>query len=187
MSTARIFHKALTVVLLLIFILVGCGAPAATPPPTVSPTQAATEAPTENVPARGQGGTLTLLYFQAPTVVSPHLSPGTKDLSASRITYEPLASFDKDGKLIPILDAEIPSLENGQVAADGKSVTWTLKQYIKSGDGESFRADDVLFTYQYIINPDVKSSRPGSYSAVESVEARHGHTEKVNYRQPSAA
>jgi peptide/nickel transport system substrate-binding protein len=184
---AGIFHKALAVVLLLIFVLAGCGAPAATPPRTAEPTQAATEAPTEAVPARGQGGTLTLLYFQAPTVVNPHLSPGTKDLSASRITYEPLASFDKDGELVPILAAEVPSLENGQVAADGKSVTWTLKQGIKWGDGESFTADDVLFTYQYIMNPDVKSSSAGSYSEVESVEALGDHTIKVNFKQPTAA
>jgi hypothetical protein len=57
-----------------------------------------------------QDGVLRLLYWQAPTVVNPHLSIGTKDLSASRIVYEPLASFDKDGRLIPFLAAEIPSL-----------------------------------------------------------------------------
>lgn len=39
MSKARMLHKALTVGLVLIFILVGCGAPAATPPPTAEPTQ----------------------------------------------------------------------------------------------------------------------------------------------------
>ncbi len=62
---------------------------------------------------RGEGGTLRLLYWQAPTIVNPHLSPGTKDWSASRIAYEPLASFDQDGHLIPFLAAEIPSLQNG--------------------------------------------------------------------------
>ena len=46
---------------------------------------------------RGQGGMLRLLFWQAPTVVNPHLSIGNKDLTASRIVYEPLASFDKDG------------------------------------------------------------------------------------------
>lgn len=188
MTKTRVFHKALPVVFLLIVILVGCGAPAATPLSTErEPTQAATEAPTETAPARGQGGTLTLLYFQAPTVVNPHLSPGTKDLSASRITYEPLASFDKDGNLVPILAVDVPSLENGKVAADGKSVTWTLKQDIKWGDGQSFTADDVLFTYQYIMNPDVKSSSAGSYSEVESVEALDDYTVKVNFKQPTAA
>jgi peptide/nickel transport system substrate-binding protein len=187
-TKTRVFRKALTAVFLLIIILVGCGTPAATPLSTeLESTRAATEAPTESVPARGQGGTLTLLYFQAPTVVNPHLSPGTKDLSASRITYEPLASFDKDGKLVPMLAADVPSLENGKVAADGRSVTWTLKQDIKWGDGEPFTADDVLFTYQYIMNPDVKSSSAGSYSDVETVEALDDHTIKVTFKQPTAA
>jgi peptide/nickel transport system substrate-binding protein len=178
----------LTVVLWFLFVLVGCGAPAATPLSTeAEPTLAATEAPTESAPARGQGGTLTLLYFQAPTVVNPHLSPGTKDLSASRITYEPLASFDKDGKLVPILAAEIPSLENGQVADDGKSVTWLLKKNIQWSDGKPFTADDVLFTYEYITNPDVKSSSAGSYSDVKNLEVLDEHTVKVNFKQPTAA
>jgi len=181
------FHKTLTVGWVLIFVLVGCGAPAVAPPPTTGPTQAATEAPTEAAPTRGQGGTLMLLYFQAPTVVNPHLSPGTKDLSASRITYEPLASFDKDGKLVPILAAEVPSLENGRVAADGRSVTWNLKQDVRWGDGEPFTADDVLFTYQYIVNPDVKSSSAGSYSEVESVEVLDDFTVKINFKKPTAA
>ena len=33
--------------------------------------------------------TLKLLYWQAPTILNPHLSTGTKDLEASRITLEP--------------------------------------------------------------------------------------------------
>src|SRR5688500_18132034 len=173
--------------LVLMATLTGCGGALVSPPPTLAPTETVTEAPTEAVPARGQGDTLTLLYFQAPTVVNPHLSPGTKGLSASRITYEPLASFDKDGKLVPILAAHIPSLANGQVGADGLSVTWNLRQDIQWSDGEPFTADDVLFTYQYILNPDVKSSSAGSYSDVESVEAPDDHTIKVNFKQPTAA
>jgi peptide/nickel transport system substrate-binding protein len=187
MNHARISLKALIVLVLFNFVLAGCGAPAAPLSPVIEPTQPATEAPMEAAPVRGEGGTLTLLYFQAPTVVNPHLSPGTKDLSASRITYEPLASFDKNGELVPFLAAEIPSLENGQVAADGKSVTWTLQQGVKWGDGKPFTADDVLFTYQYIMNPDVKSSSAGSYSDVESVEMLDDHTVKINFKQPTAA
>ena len=81
--------------------------------------------------------TLKLLYWQAPTILNPHLSTGTKDLEASRITLEPLASYDKNGELIPFLAAEIPNRENGGISADGKSVTWKLKQDIKWSDGLS--------------------------------------------------
>ena len=87
---------------------------------------------------RGTCGTLRLLFWQAPTTTNPHLSIGIKDLSASRIVYEPLASFDADGGLIPLLAAEIPSLENGGVVADGRSVTWKLKPNLKWADGAPF-------------------------------------------------
>lgn len=179
--------RKMIIVLTLTIILTSCGSATATLPPTVAPTQTSTEAPTEAAPTRGQGGTLVLLYFQAPTMVNPHLSPGTKDLSASRITYEPLASFNMDAELVPILAAEFPSLENGQVAADGTSVTWKLKQDVKWADGESFTADDVLFTYQYIMNPEVKSSSAGTYSEVKSVEVLDDYTVKVDFKKPTAA
>jgi peptide/nickel transport system substrate-binding protein len=186
-SSKFLLPKTMFIGLTLMIILTSCGGAPTNPPPTVAPTQAATEAPTEAVPTRGQGGTLTLLYFQAPTIVNPHLSPGTKDLSASRITYEPLASFDKDSNLTPFLAAEAPSLENGQIAADGTSVTWKLRQDIKWADGKPFTADDVLFTYQYIMNPDVKSSSAGAYNEVESVEVLDDYTIKVDFKQPTAA
>jgi len=47
-------------------------------------------------------------------MVNPHLSSGTKDLSASRITYEPLASFNKDSELVPVLAAEVRVLKMGR-------------------------------------------------------------------------
>ena len=136
---------------------------------------------------RGQGGTLKLLYWQAPTIVNPHLSIGTKDLSASRIVYEPLASFDKDGRMIPLLAAEIPSLANGSVAPDGRSVTWKLKKGIQWADGKPFTANDVVFTFQYATNPEVGTTTSATYDVVESVEALDSHTVKVNFKDVNPA
>ncbi|MCZ6506983.1 MAG: peptide ABC transporter substrate-binding protein [Acidobacteria bacterium] len=136
---------------------------------------------------RSEGGTLRLLYWQAPTIVNPHLSTGTKDLSASRIVYEPLASFDAKGELVPFLAAEIPSLENGGVAADGRSVTWRLKQGVKWADGTPFTANDVLFTYRYIINPDVGAASVASYDQVKSVQVIDDHTVKVEFHDVNPA
>ncbi len=126
--------------------------------------------------------TLRLLLWQAPTTLNPHLAPGIKDQTASRITYEPLASFDRTGKLIAFLAAEIPSLENGEVAADGKSVTWKLKQGIKWSDGVPFTAKDVLFTYNYIMNPAVGSVSEAAYKTVDKVEAVDDYTVKVTFK-----
>src|SRR5262245_14853795 len=68
---------------------------------------------------RGGGGPLRLLYWQAPTILNPHLAVGVKDGSASRIFYEPLADFDAEGNLVAMLAAEVPSVQNGGVARDG--------------------------------------------------------------------
>ena len=72
---------------------------------------------------RGGGGALKTLWWQGPTLLQPHFANGTKDQEASRVFYEPLAVWDNDGNLVPVLAAEIPSRENGGLAADGKSVT----------------------------------------------------------------
>jgi peptide/nickel transport system substrate-binding protein len=133
-----------------------------------------------------QDSTLKLLYWQAPTILNPHLSTGFKDAEAARITLEPLASFDNQGKLIPFLAASIPTKNNG-VAADGKSVTWKLKQNVKWSDGKPFTAKDVVFTYKFLSNPKVGATSAGTYEVVKSVEAIDDYTVKVNFKEVNPA
>ena len=80
---------------------------------------------------RGGGGPLKLLWWQGPTLLNPHFATGTKDQDAARLFYEPLANWDADGNLKPVLAESIPGLEDGTLAKDGKSVTWKLKKNVK--------------------------------------------------------
>ncbi|HEX5503345.1 MAG TPA: peptide ABC transporter substrate-binding protein [Thermomicrobiales bacterium] len=134
---------------------------------------------------RGGGGTLKILYWQAPTILNPHLAQGTKDFDASRPVYEPLAEFDNDNQLVPWLAAEIPTRENGGVAADGLSVTWQLKQGVKWSDGQPFTARDCVFTWQYVTNKATGSSTADNYAAVARVEAPDDTTVKVTFKAPT--
>jgi len=72
-----------------------------------------------NPTKRGGGGQLKVLWWQAPTLLNPHFATGTKDQDGSRIFYEPLASYDPDGNLFPVLAAEVPSVQNGVFASSG--------------------------------------------------------------------
>src|SRR5215470_17446729 len=112
---------------------------------------------------RGGGGPLKTLWWQGATLLNPHFAVGTKDQDGSRIFYEPLATWDVDGALSPVLAAEIPDLENGGLAKDGKSVTWKLKQGVKWHDGKPFTADDVVFNWQYASDPATAATTIGSY------------------------
>jgi peptide/nickel transport system substrate-binding protein len=72
---------------------------------------------------RGGGGKLRLLSWNAPTILNPHLAGGGSSTEASRVVYEPLAAYNPDGDLIPILAEELPSVENGGLSPDGTAVT----------------------------------------------------------------
>src|SRR6266436_2474063 len=73
---------------------------------------------------RGGGGPLRALWWQAATLLNPHLTTGLKDADGARLFYEPLIAFDPDGALIPVLAREVPSVDSGAVARDGLSVVW---------------------------------------------------------------
>jgi peptide/nickel transport system substrate-binding protein len=129
---------------------------------------------------RGGGGPLKILYWQAATSLQPHFANGTKDADASRIFYEPLASWDNDGHLVPVLAAEIPSRENGGLSADGKSVTWKLKKGVTWHDGQPFTADDCLFTWEFSRDPAAATVTSGVYKDV-TVSKIDSHTIKVTF------
>jgi peptide/nickel transport system substrate-binding protein len=136
---------------------------------------------------RGASGVLKLLYWQAPTILNPHLSQGTKDFHASHICCEALLTVDAAGNFAPVLAANVPSRANGQVAADGRSVTYKLKQGIKWADGRPFTSDDVVFTYQFIANKQTGATTYGSYVNVAKVEPVDPATVKITFKAPTPA
>src|SRR5688572_9199249 len=133
---------------------------------------------------RGGGGPLKVLWWQGATLLNPHFAVGTKDQDGSRIFYEPLASWDPDGNLIPCLAAETPTVQNGGVAKDGKSVTWKLKKGVTWHDGKPFTADDCLFTWEFAADPATASVSIGTYKDVK-VEKVDSHTIRVNFTKPT--
>ncbi|MBX6342485.1 MAG: peptide ABC transporter substrate-binding protein, partial [Thermomicrobiaceae bacterium] len=119
--------------------------------------------------------------------LNPHFSQGTKDSSAAHPVLEPLADFDKDGNLVPVLAAEIPTLDNGGVSSDAKTVTWKLKQGVKWSDGQPFTADDVVFTWQYIVDPKANTTTVASYKPIDKVEAVDQYTVRITFKEPNPA
>ncbi len=138
---------------------------------------------------RGEGGTLRLLWWQAPTVLNVHLSNGTKDTDASSMVSEPLARISTNSLLpdIPILAKEIPSVQNGTVSADYTTVTWKLKDGVTWSDGQPFTADDVKFTYDWVAKPENGSTSTATYADVKDVTVVDPTTVKVTFKAPNAA
>src|SRR5215510_12914777 len=154
-------------------ILAAVDIAAAQPKPAFTPTK------------RGGGGPLKTLWWQAPTLLNPHFATGTKDQDASRIFYEPLASYDPDGNVVPVLAAEVPTLQNGLVAKDGLSVTWRLRKNVGWHDGKPFTADDLGFNWEYAADSATAATTSGQYRDITRIDKVDSHTVKIVFKTPT--
>ncbi len=153
-------------------------------------TEAAEETETEEAAAggeRGGHGALNLLWWQAPTILNPHFSTGTKDDDASRPILQPLFDVLDDGSLQPLLAAEVPTLENGGLAEDGKSVTIKLREGVKWHDGEDFNAEDVNFTYEWVTSEGNTTVNLSAFLPIESCEIVDDYTVTVTFKEVNPA
>jgi peptide/nickel transport system substrate-binding protein len=133
---------------------------------------------------RGGGGMVKVLWWQAPTLLNPHFATGTKDQDGSRIFYEPLAGYDPEGNIVPVLAAEVPSVQNGMVSRDGTSVTWRLKKNVVWHDGKPFTADDIVFNWEFVMDPATAATTQGQYRDIKTIDKVDAHTVKLTFKQP---
>ena len=110
---------------------------------------------------RGSDGQLRMLYWQAPSILNPFLSGGTKDIHAASLV-----------------------IENGGVAADLLSITWRLWDDVVWSDGSPFTAADVAFTAAYCMDPEGACSAASRFQDVKAVEAIDSHTVRVTFKVP---
>jgi peptide/nickel transport system substrate-binding protein len=148
--------------------------------------QAAASRPAEGTEGqtRGAGGELKLFQWQGVTHFSLHNSTGTKDTLGSAPVLEPLTHVLPDGTLIPNLVKEIPSVENGLLAADLTSVTYNLLEGVVWSDGQPFTSADIAFTWQWILDPVNASTNSALYSVVSGVDTPDEKTVKINFATP---
>jgi peptide/nickel transport system substrate-binding protein len=133
---------------------------------------------------RGSDGQVNILYWQAVSIMTPYLSSGTKDLEAASLVLEPLARFNEKGDMVPYLAQDIPTVENGGVSEDLKTITWKLKDGLLWSDGTPVTAEDAVFSWQYCTDPEGGCAQAPNYADVENVEAVDDQTIKVTFSVP---
>ncbi|MAY87428.1 MAG: peptide ABC transporter [Pseudooceanicola sp.] len=134
---------------------------------------------------RGSDGTVSIIYWQAPSIMNPFLSGGTKDVEAASIVIEPLARYDEEGTLTPWLVDEIPTVENGGVSEDLTTITWKITPGIMWSDGTPFTANDVKFTADYCMDEAGGCAQVTKFEGVSSVEVVDDLTVKVTFAAPT--
>ncbi len=130
---------------------------------------------------RGSDGEVKIIYWQAPSIMTPYLSGGTKDLEAASLVVEPLARYNETGAMVPWLVDEVPTVENGGVSADLTSITWKLKDGLKWSDGSDVTSEDVKFTWEYCTAEGGGCAQSEKFLDVTAVETPDAQTVVVKF------
>ena len=134
----------------------------------------------------GQGGSATLLYWQAPTILNPYLSRGTKDAEAASLVIEPLAEYNPDGEIVAVLATRVPTLKNGGISAERTRITWNIRKDVVWSDGTPLTAHDIVFTWQYCTAPGGSCAQAPRFENVASVDAVDERTITITFDGPTS-
>ena len=132
--------------------LAGCGAPAVTA--TTGPSSTASNSTS-----------ITIVIPEEPPSFNAVISDTGYDALVMNMVLLGMTSIDPNGNVFPVLAAELPTQDNGEVvvnqAQGTMDVTWKMRQDVQWADGTPVTADDVLFTYQAVKDPTNGFAIPG--------------------------
>ncbi len=133
---------------------------------------------------RGADGNVNVLYWQAPSILNPYLSSGTKDVETASLILEGLAGFDEKGVVFARLAESVPTVENGGITADLTQITWKLKPGLLWSDGTPVTSADAKFTYEYCTHPEGGCAQAARYEGIASIETPDDLTVVITFEAP---
>jgi len=130
---------------------------------------------------RGSSGNVNVLYWQAPSILNPYLSGGTKDIESASLILEPLIKFNQNGEMIPALVESVPTVANGGFAADFKTITYKLRAGLRWSDGSPVTSSDVVFSYEYCTG--IKGcAKANTFTPVDKIVAVDALTTRITFK-----
>jgi peptide/nickel transport system substrate-binding protein len=105
-----------------------------------------------------------------------HADAGNVEGQLAHLAFEPFFDLDASGKPVPELVTEIPSLENGGISADGRTLVYHLRPNVRWSDGVPVTARDVLFTLHAILDPRNPIGSREGYELIDDARAEGPYT-----------
>lgn len=115
-----------------------------------------------------------------PSILNPILASDSSSFDIIDLVYNGLVKYDKDIKLVGDL------AEKWDISRDGMTITFFLRKNVRWHDGSPFTSEDVLFTYQKLVDPGIKTPFSSNFQLVSKVEAPDPYTVIIKYKEPFA-
>ncbi|MDR9391877.1 MAG: ABC transporter substrate-binding protein [Trueperaceae bacterium] len=128
--------------------------------------------------AQTPGGTLTAAWSDTPGL-DPHTTTAYNSFQVLQQTLDTLVELDANLDPVPAL------AESWTLSDDGLTWTFELRDDVTFSNGRPLTADDVVYTYERMLDPDV-SGNAWRLSEVASIEADGDHTVRFTLNAPNA-
>jgi len=146
------------------------------------------EQPSESETMGGEGGTVTMTFYEEPDTLNSYYSSMWFSGIAIDMFDVGFWTFDDNQELNPEMAAEIPTADNGGISEDGLTLTIKLRQDAMWSDGTPVTADDFVFTYDMIMaDGNAVQTRYPYDTFVDSVTALDDNTVQIVMNAPYAA
>lgn len=174
-------------------ILAACGggseSPTTAPSGGSSGSGAGSTPSAEGTPGSGggeakKGGVWRMAITANPTAY-PITAPGAlTDILVNKTIYNCLVQYRLEGDAIEV----VPDLaESWEAASDLSEYTFKLKSGVTWHDGQPLTAEDVKFTMDAVLDPNVNASGRGVVSSIDSTEVVDDQTVKFVLKYPFAS
>jgi peptide/nickel transport system substrate-binding protein len=128
-------------------------------------------------------GILRIALPISPTQLNPLLAENTNETFVDSLVFSQLVTIDDKGNEVPDLAAIVPTLKNGGISKDGKTITYHLRRNVKWHDGVAFTSEDVKFSWQAILNTSNNVLSRGPYMRISRVDTPDPYTVVFHYKQ----
>jgi peptide/nickel transport system substrate-binding protein len=131
-------------------------------------------------------GVLRLASLSDPDTLNPLLGTFQVDVDLSMFWAGYLFNYSDANELVPELATEVPTLKNRGISKDGLTITYHLRKGVQWQDGAPFSADDVVFTWNAVMNPNNNVQTRTGYDDIASIDEPNASTIVVHLKRAFA-
>jgi peptide/nickel transport system substrate-binding protein len=118
-----------------------------------------------------------------PDTLNPMFSNEADELNFSHLYMSYLVENDAGGDTIPEIASQVPTLTNGGISQDQRTITYHLRHDVRWQDGAPLTARDLVFSYRAIVDPRNNVPTRVGYEEIQTIRASDPYTIIVRLRR----
>ncbi len=128
--------------------------------------------------------TLVIAQQREPMSLNPALENGQSQTQWGELLFSFLVKYGDRGELVPDVATAVPTIANGGISADGRTVTYHLRKNVRFADGQPLTASDCVWSVNAINNTANNVQSRYGYDRIASAQAPNPTTLVLHLKEP---